>query len=113
MVLVATFLLDPRSPLRKQRKRLKKTYQLVEEILGASSTDTILKRITETLPSILGVTRVQLYIYNRGAKTLDTVAGQARRAGFDSSGFSSRKSVGRRRGLLSLPHVAGDSGYRP
>ena len=28
-------------------------------------------------PSILGVTRVQLYIYNRGAKTLDAVAGEA------------------------------------
>jgi len=63
--------------LRKQRKRLRKTYQLGEEILGASSTDTILKRIAESLPGILGVTRVQLYIYNRGAKTLDAVVGEA------------------------------------
>ena len=57
--------------------RLRKIYQLGEEILGASSTDTILKRITEALPGILGVTRVQLYIYNRGAKTLDAVDGAA------------------------------------
>jgi GAF domain-containing protein/CheY-like chemotaxis protein len=77
LVLAAAFLLwshDHR--LRKQRERLRKTYQLGEEILGASSTDTILKRITEALPDILGVTRVQLYIYNRGAKTLDAVVGE-------------------------------------
>ena len=78
VVLVGSFLLwthDHR--LRKQRERLRKTYQLGEEILGASSTDTILKRITETLPKILGVTRVKLYIHNRAAKTLDAVAGEA------------------------------------
>jgi len=48
VVLVVAFLLwthDRR--LRKQRERLRKTYQLGEEILGASSTDTILERITE------------------------------------------------------------------
>jgi GAF domain-containing protein/CheY-like chemotaxis protein len=78
VVLVVSFLLwthDHR--LRKQRERLRKTYQLGEEILGASSTHTILERITEALPSILEVTRVQLYIYNRGSKTLDAVAGEA------------------------------------
>jgi len=78
MVLAASLLVWTRDRrLRKQRERLRKTYQLGEEILGASSTDTILKRITEALPGILGVTRVQLYIYNRGAKTLDAVAGEA------------------------------------
>jgi GAF domain-containing protein len=77
LVLIVSLLLwthDHR--LRKQRERLRMTYQLGEEILGASSTDTILKRITEALPRILGVTRVQLYIYNRGAKTLDAVVGE-------------------------------------
>jgi GAF domain-containing protein/CheY-like chemotaxis protein len=63
--------------LRQQRERLRKTYQLGEEILGASSTDAMLKRVAEALPGILGVTRVQLYIYNRGAKALDIVAGEA------------------------------------
>jgi GAF domain-containing protein/CheY-like chemotaxis protein len=78
VVLVVSFLLwthDRR--LRKQRERLRKTYQLGEEILGASSTDTILERVTEALPSILGITRVHLYIYNRGAKSLDAVVGEA------------------------------------
>jgi GAF domain-containing protein/CheY-like chemotaxis protein len=59
--------------LRSQRRRLRRTYKLGEEILGASSAATILKRISEALPSILGVTRVQLYVYNRTAKTLDAI----------------------------------------
>jgi GAF domain-containing protein/CheY-like chemotaxis protein len=77
VLIVSLLLWNHDHRLRKQRERLRKTYQLGEEILGASSTDTILKRITEAFPSILGVTRVQLYIYNRGAKTLDAVAGEA------------------------------------
>ncbi|HXB68400.1 MAG TPA: GAF domain-containing protein [Candidatus Acidoferrales bacterium] len=57
--------------LRNQRKRLKTTYQLGEEILGASSPETILKRISGALPGILGVTGLRLYVFNRGMKTLD------------------------------------------
>jgi len=76
-LIVALLLWTHDHRLRKQRGRLRATYQLGEEILGASSTDTILKRITEAFPGILGVTRVQLYIYNRGAKTLDAVGGEA------------------------------------
>ena len=59
--------------LRGQRKRLRTTYQLGEEILGASSPETILKRIAEALPGILGVTGVRLYVFNRGMKTLDAI----------------------------------------
>src|ERR1019366_6213842 len=43
---------------------------LGEEILSAPSAGAILKRISAVLPGILGVTRVQLYVYNRAAKTL-------------------------------------------
>jgi GAF domain-containing protein/CheY-like chemotaxis protein len=57
--------------VRSQRQRLKTTYQLGEEILGASSPETILKRISEALPGILGVTGLRLYVFNRGMKTLD------------------------------------------
>ena len=57
--------------LRRQRERLRRTYQLGEEILGSSSTEAILQRISEFLPGILGITRVQLYVHNRAAKTLD------------------------------------------
>jgi CheY-like chemotaxis protein len=56
-----------------QRERLRKTYQLGEEILSASSTQIILERLLEVVPEILGVTNVQLYVYNRGAKALYTV----------------------------------------
>lgn len=71
VLLVSFFLWSRERRLRKQRERLRKTYQLGEEILSAPSAGAILKRISAVLPGILGVTRVQLYVYNRAAKTLD------------------------------------------
>jgi GAF domain-containing protein len=76
MFLVVVLLWNRERRLRGSRERLRKTYQLGEEILGASSAEAVLKRIAETLPAILGVTRVHLYIYNRAAKTLDGVIEQ-------------------------------------
>src|SRR5262249_10311400 len=64
ILLVGVFLWSRERRMRSQRKKLRKTYQLGEEILSASSPSTILKRISESLPGILGVTRVQLYVYN-------------------------------------------------
>ena len=72
-VAIGVFLWSRERRLRNQRKKLRKTYQLGEEILGASSSLTILQRISEALPGILDVTRVQLYVYNRTTKTLDAV----------------------------------------
>jgi len=79
IVLLIAFLLWSREHrLRNQRERLRHTYQLGEEILGASSTEAILQRIADALPGILQVSRVSLYIYNRSGKTLDAIAhGQA------------------------------------
>ncbi len=62
--------------LRKQRERLRKTYKLGEEILGAPSAETILKRLGETLPEILKITGAQMFIHNRAAKMLDSVASE-------------------------------------
>jgi GAF domain-containing protein len=76
IVLFGIFLWSRERRVRNQRKKLRKTYQLGEEILSASSPATILKRISESLPGILGVTRVQLYVYNRSLKTLDAIAGE-------------------------------------
>jgi GAF domain-containing protein/CheY-like chemotaxis protein len=73
VLLIGLFLWSRERRLRGQRKKLRKTYQLGEEILGATSPATILKRLSEALPAILGVTRVQLYLYNRAAKTLDAI----------------------------------------
>ena len=70
---IGFFLWSRERRLRAQRRRLRRTYKLGEEILGASSAATILKRISEALPGIIGVTRVQLYVYNRTAKTLDAI----------------------------------------
>ena len=73
-VLIIGFVLWNRERrLRWQRERLRKTYQLGEEILSASSMEAILTGISESLPRILGVTRVHLYVYNRGTKALNAV----------------------------------------
>ena len=63
--------------MRTQRKRLRATYQLGEQILGSSSRETIRKRTAEALPAILGVTGVRLYVFNRSAKALDAVGGDS------------------------------------
>jgi GAF domain-containing protein/CheY-like chemotaxis protein len=76
VLLIAFFIWSRERRLRSQRERLRQTYQLGEEILGASSAEAVLKRIAEALPSILGVTRVHLYVYNRAAKTLDGIIEQ-------------------------------------
>ena len=74
MILLAGFFLWTRERrLRSQRRRLRRTYKLGEEILGASSTAAILKRVSEALPGVIAVTRVQLYVYNRTAKALDVI----------------------------------------
>jgi GAF domain-containing protein/CheY-like chemotaxis protein len=76
-LLVGFLLWNRERRARFQRRRLRRTYQLGEEILGASSAETVLKHISVALPGILGVTRVQLYVYNRTAKTLDAVTGES------------------------------------
>jgi len=74
VLLIAFFLWSRERRLDNQRERLRKTYHLGEEILGASSTAAILKRLEDALPSILQITRVHLYVHNRAAKTLEAVA---------------------------------------
>ena len=99
--------------LRAQRRKLRRTYQLGEEILGAGSAPTILKRLSESLPAILGVTRVQLYLYNRAAKTLDAIAEEGgERESISLSTPPGRNTRGSGR-LFPLPHLAGGAGYRP
>lgn len=73
VLLIAVFLWSREHRLRNQRERLRRTYQLGEEILGAASAEAILQRIVEALPGILQVTGIHLYLYNRSGKTLDAV----------------------------------------
>ena len=113
ILLVGFFLWTRERRLRSQRRRLRRTYKLGEEILGASSPATILKRISEALPGIIGVTRVQLYVYNRTAKTLDAIEEDGVEAGVDFALVAARRNPGGRRRLLPLPHAAGDPRYRP
>jgi K+-sensing histidine kinase KdpD len=69
-VLFAIWRRDDR--LRSQRELLRRAYRLGEEILGSSSADQILDKVRRVVPAIFGVTHVQLYLYNRHARTLET-----------------------------------------
>ena len=73
VLLIGLFFWNRERSLRGQRARLRQTFQLGEEILGASSSQAILHRITEALPGIIGVTRARLYAHDRAAKTLEEV----------------------------------------
>ncbi|HUB82549.1 MAG TPA: GAF domain-containing protein [Bryobacteraceae bacterium] len=73
---ISFFLWSRERRRRRQRERLRNTYSLGEEILSAASAETVLKRVSESLTAVLGVTRVHLYVYNRTTKTLDSVAAE-------------------------------------
>lgn len=59
--------------LAQQRERMRQVYQLGEEILSAPGLEGILARVSNSLPKILGITRVRLYLHNRANKTLESV----------------------------------------
>src|SRR5262249_38717530 len=74
LVLVIGFLLWSREHrVRKQRDRVHCTCRVGEEILGSPSPEFIRKRLSESLPEILKVTGVQLYVHHRAAKALEAV----------------------------------------
>lgn len=75
-LLIGLLLWSREHRLRELRQRLRKTYQLGQEILGAPSPESILKRLEEAIPDVLHVSRVQILLHNRAAKTLDSVAAE-------------------------------------
>src|SRR5579884_1388190 len=74
LLCISFFLWSRERRLRRQRERLQNTYNLGDEILSASSPEAILKRVRASLTEVLGVNSVHLYVYNRTAKTLDSLA---------------------------------------
>ncbi len=80
LLCICFFLWSRERRLRRQRERLRKTYNLSEEILSASSPEAILKRVSDSLTTVLGVTRVHLFIFNRSSKTLDAIANEEEEA---------------------------------
>ena len=74
LLCIAFFLWSRERRLRRQRERLRSTYNLGDEILSASSPEAILNRVSASLTAVLGVTRVHIYVYNRSAKTLDPLS---------------------------------------
>ena len=73
VALTAILLWTRERRMNAQRATLRKTYQLGEDILSSPTPEAASQRIADALPAILGVTRVRLYIHNRGAGTLDEV----------------------------------------
>lgn len=59
--------------LRAQREALRRSHELGEEILGASSAGDIRRKAMAVVPAIFGVTGVRLYLYNHGSRTLEKV----------------------------------------
>ena len=76
LLCISFFLWSRERRLRRQRERLRSTYNLGEEILSAATPETILKRVSASLTTVLGVSRVHLYVYNRTAKTLDSLGSE-------------------------------------
>ncbi len=111
MLLIGFFLWSRERRLRHQRETLRGTYDLGEQILSASSAQSILKTIATSLPSIMGVTRVHLYTFNRAAKTLDEIAeDNAPRASISLSAPPGGKQAGavacfHYRTLLVIPDI--------
>ena len=113
ILLVGFFLWSREQRLRSQRRRLRRTYKLGEEILGASSAATILKRISEALPSIIGVTRVRIVRVQPDGEDAGCDRRRKRRSHLDLAFLSAGRNSGGSGGVLPLPHPAGDPGYRP
>jgi CheY-like chemotaxis protein len=74
VLMIAFFVWSRERRVRKQRERLRKTYHLGEEILGATSPESIVQRLREALPEILRITGARLFVHNRAGNTLDSVA---------------------------------------
>jgi signal transduction histidine kinase len=55
------------------RKRMRMLNSLGEQVIGATSSTEILRRLMLNLPALSGASGVGLYIHNRGAKTLEGV----------------------------------------
>lgn len=73
VLLIGFFVWSRERRMRKQRERLRKTYKAGEEVMAADSAETVLNRLRATLPEILNVSAVHLYMVNRGARALDAV----------------------------------------
>ena len=58
---------------RKQRESLRAIYNLGEEVLSAASIPEMLTKLAQVAPKVLRVSGVRLYVYDRGARTLNPV----------------------------------------
>jgi signal transduction histidine kinase/CheY-like chemotaxis protein len=93
VLLILFFVWSRERRVRKQRERLRNTYHLGEEILGATTASYIVKRLREALPPILKITGAQIWLHNRAAGTLDSVAPEGERAAsFQVSGAAGEPS---------------------
>ena len=56
-----------------QRRRMRVLNSLSEDVFASASPSELLRKLSATLPMLAKQTAVSMYVYNRGAKTLDNV----------------------------------------
>ncbi|MDQ6759573.1 MAG: GAF domain-containing protein [Acidobacteriota bacterium] len=59
--------------MSQQRRELRALNQLVEEVIAASSPVEIMNKLNTVVPSIWQGSQVQLYLYSRGSKLLESI----------------------------------------
>lgn len=69
--------------MASQRSMVRTFYTLAEDVIGVSSPTEILNRLAAALPTVLKISGVRVYLYNRSTKQLDRV-----RQSPDSAPFS-------------------------
>lgn len=60
--------------LDRQRRAVRASYTLSEDIIAASSPEDIAEKLAAALPLVVHATSSQLYVYSRGAKCLERVS---------------------------------------
>ena len=91
ILLVGFFLWSRERRLRSQRQRLRRTYKLGEEILGASSAGHDPEEDLRGAAEHYRRDARALYVYNRTAKTLDAIEDEGGRSGIDFAFLAARR----------------------
>jgi signal transduction histidine kinase/CheY-like chemotaxis protein len=99
------------------RKQMRLLNALGEEVISASSPAEVLRRLTSTLPALASGASVELFILNRGTKTLEGVHSTSQGERIDPEAphgpmASAVAACFRKRTLMAMPDTRRSSGVR-